>query len=107
MSALKSSIGEGTSDRVQNLIVSDIPGPPQQLYFMGGAVSEVFPLMMLSPRHRLRIGAVSLGGRIAFGITADAGGLGDPQGLAEAVEASLDELVRSTRAGNRSASLEG
>jgi WS/DGAT/MGAT family acyltransferase len=83
-----------TSDRVQNLIVSDIPGPPQQLYFMGGRVSAVYPLMMLSPRHRLRIGAVSLGGTISFGLTADPAALGDPQALAQGIEASLDELAR-------------
>lgn len=81
-----------TSERVQNLIVSDIPGPPIQLYFMGGAVSDAFPLMMLSPRHRLRIGALSEAQRIIFGITADPAELGDPQGLADGIDDALAEL---------------
>ncbi len=81
-----------TSEQVQNLIVSDIPGPPVQLYFMGGAVSDAFPLMMLSPRHRLRIGALSEAQRIVFGITADRAQLGDPQGLADGIEEALAEL---------------
>jgi diacylglycerol O-acyltransferase / wax synthase len=85
-----------TSDRVQNLIVSDIPGPPVQLYFQGGAVKDAFPLMMLSPRHRLRIAAATVGGRIVVGITADPAELSDPQALADAIEASLDELAEAS-----------
>ena len=81
-----------TSDQVQNLIVSDIPGPPIRLYFMGGAVTDAFPLMMLSPRHRLRIGALSAAQHIAFGLTADPAELGDPQALADGLEEALIEL---------------
>jgi diacylglycerol O-acyltransferase / wax synthase len=69
-----------------NLILSDVPGPKQHLYFLGRRISACYPMMPLSRNVGLSIAAISMGGAVGIGVTADPSLVPDAQRLADAIE---------------------
>lgn len=72
-----------------NLVLSDVPGPDEPLYLFGRRIVACHPMMPLAPRVGLAIAAVSLGGTMGLGVTADPGLVPDPQRLATAIARAL------------------
>ena len=88
--------------RFANLVLSDIPGPPQRLFLLGHRVVACYPLMPLAPSVGLSIAAVSLGGKIGIGVTADPGLVPNVRHLAHAIEAAWRAFVNPQAGGPES-----
>ena len=81
------------SPRAFNLVVSNIPGPPNQMYMAGCRLEQAYPVVPLADRHALSIGMTSIGGGAFFGLYADSERLPDVDRLASGLEAELDALL--------------
>ena len=78
-----------------NLVVSNIPGPPQPLYLAGARLVAQYPSLPLGENSALSIACTSIGGTMAFGLTGDWDGVPDIQRLAFALEESIAELSKA------------
>ncbi len=81
------------SPRVFALNVSNVPGPPGRLSVLGAPVTALHSLAEIGHRHALRVAVVSAGGRIGFGLCADADAIGSPQPIADGIAADLRALA--------------
>ena len=77
---------------VHNLVISNVPGPPVPIYFMGGLVEAMYPLGPVFHGAGLNITVVSNNGRVHVGIIADAEAVPDPWELAREFPVELDAL---------------
>jgi diacylglycerol O-acyltransferase len=55
---------------VINLVISNVPGPRQTLYFRGAEVMEAYPVNTLPPSVALSMTVCSYGGTLYFGLIA-------------------------------------
>lgn len=80
--------------RAFNLVVSNVPGPQQPFYLAGSRLLEAYPVVPLNPASQgLSIGVLSYDGGIHIGVLADRD-LDPPLAVAaEALRASLGELL--------------
>jgi diacylglycerol O-acyltransferase len=78
-----------------NLVVSNIPGPPQPLYLAGARLVAQYPSLPLGKNSALSIGCTSIGGTMAFGLTGDYDGMPDLQRLSFALEESIAEVSKA------------
>jgi WS/DGAT/MGAT family acyltransferase len=78
-----------------NLVVSNIPGPPQPLYLAGARLVAQYPSLPLGENSALSIACTSIGGTMAFGLTGDYDGMPDLQRLAFALDESLAEVSKA------------
>jgi hypothetical protein len=76
-----------------NVVVSNIPGPAEQLYMLGCPLREAYPIVPLAERHGLSIGFTTVAGGAFFGVYADRDSVPDPERLAAEVGNALDELI--------------
>jgi WS/DGAT/MGAT family acyltransferase len=76
-----------------NLVVSNIPAPQVPLYLAGARLIHSYPAMPLGENCALSIACTSLGGTMAFGLTADWDALRDLDVLARGIESAIDELA--------------
>jgi diacylglycerol O-acyltransferase / wax synthase len=81
------------SPRTFNVVVSNIPGPLEQLYMLGCPLREAYPIVPLAERHGLSIGFTTVAGGAFFGVYADCDSVPDPERLADEVGSALDELI--------------
>lgn len=78
--------------RPYNLIVTNVHGPPVPLYLLGAKLESLYPTVPLFENQGIAVAAMSYVDRISFGILADRDLVPDLHGVAEAIEASLEEL---------------
>jgi diacylglycerol O-acyltransferase / wax synthase len=57
--------------RVADLIISNIPGPQDAMYFAGARLVAYYPVMPLAETMGLSVGVTSLAGMMGFSFTAD------------------------------------
>ena len=81
------------SPRTFNLTVSNIPGLREPMYMLGCELEEAYPVVPIADEHTLSIGMTTVKDRACFGLYADREALPDADRLAEAVDASVDELL--------------
>jgi diacylglycerol O-acyltransferase len=81
------------SPRVFALNVSNVPGPPGPLTVAGAPVESMISLAEIAQRHALRVSVISSGGRLGFGLCADADAVGDVATLADEMEAVARTLT--------------
>jgi diacylglycerol O-acyltransferase len=84
---------------VHNVIISNVPGPPIQLYFAGGAIEALYPLGPVLEGPGLNITVVSYRDRVDFGFIACAERMPEVADLARAVPLAMAELVAATAGG--------
>jgi len=84
--------------RLINLVVSNVPGPQVPLYMDGARLVLTFPLMPLAETCGLSIAVTSLSGVMGFGLTADWDTIPEIDAVADALLASIEELVKAARA---------
>ncbi|MCU1590100.1 MAG: wax ester/triacylglycerol synthase family O-acyltransferase [Frankiales bacterium] len=84
---------------VHNAVISNVAGPPIQIYFAGAKVERVFPLGPVLDGPGLNITVVSYRDRVGFGLIACRERMPDLAALAAAVAPALDELLSATKAG--------
>jgi diacylglycerol O-acyltransferase len=86
---------------VHNLVISNVPGPPVPLYFMGAQVAGMYPLGPVFHGAGLNITVLSNNGRMGVGIIACRESMPDVEDLAGRFPGALAELKaaveRSTR----------
>jgi len=55
-----------------NLLMSNLPGPPQPMYFAGAKILELFQIGVVQGNVAMQVGALSYAGQLNFDIVADA-----------------------------------
>jgi hypothetical protein len=75
-----------------NLVVSNVPAPQVPLYVAGARLAASYPAMPLGERCGLSVACTSLGGTLAFGLTADWDAVPDLDVLARGIEAAVASL---------------
>lgn len=80
------------SQRLVNLIVTNVPGPACPLYCRGARMLEAFPVVPLGGNLSISIALLSYDGTLSIGITADGGTVPDIEVLRAGIEAGLAEL---------------
>jgi diacylglycerol O-acyltransferase / wax synthase len=79
--------------RMFNLVVTNVPGPQIPLYLLGRQLEAMFPMVPLAANQALGVAIMSYNGQMNFGLNADYDALRDLEALADALRASIDELV--------------
>ena len=76
-----------------NLVISNVPGPPQTLYHMGAEVKGVYSMGICFDGAGLYVGLMSHRDQIDFGLLACRELVSDPWFIADGIQTSLDELL--------------
>lgn len=84
---------------LQNLLVSNVAGPPFPLYLCGARVSGIYASSVLVGNQGLNVTLMSYMDRVDFGITADPDLVEDPWELADGIVEALGELLRAAGLG--------
>ncbi len=79
-----------------NVVVTNVPGPPQQLTIAGAPLLAHFGSAPLFDGLGLVLTVMSYAGTVSFAVTADAAALPDAAAFAEALRAAADELAAAT-----------
>jgi WS/DGAT/MGAT family acyltransferase len=85
-------VGMMFHQRLVNVLVSNVPGPPAQLYFAGAAVRELFQLGVVQGNLALAVGVLSYAGQLNFDIVVDADIIPDVTVFAEGLADTLQQL---------------
>ncbi|MEU8894542.1 wax ester/triacylglycerol synthase family O-acyltransferase [Nocardia sp. NPDC048505] len=83
---------------VHNLVVSNVPGPPMPLYFLGIEVAGMYPFGPVFHGAGLTITVLSTNGALDFGFIACKELVPDVEDLADAVPGVIAELLSAARA---------
>ncbi len=86
-----------------NLLISNVPGPPFDLYTCGARVAGIYSASVLAVNLGLNITLMSYGSRVDFGLTVDPDLIQDPWRIAEGIPAALEELLAATDLGKPTA----
>ena len=78
---------------LHNAVVSNVQGPPLELYVAGGKVEAVYPMGPLLPGAGINVTCLSNMGNIDVGILADAPTVPDVWRLADALPVALEALL--------------
>jgi WS/DGAT/MGAT family acyltransferase len=82
-----------------NLLISNVPGPPFDLYTCGARVAGIYSASVLAVNLGLNITLMSYGSRVDFGLTVDPDLIQDPWRIAEGFPVALKELLDATDLG--------
>lgn len=80
------------SGRFQNLVVSNVAGPPLPIYFMGCQAQEIYPLTLLLKGAGLAITVFSYDGRMGWSICANASAIPSLAPLRQALRKEFESL---------------
>ena len=75
-----------------NLLMSNLPGPPQPLYFAGAKILELFQIGVVQGNVAIQVGALSYAGQLNFDIVADANLVPDLTVFANGMKEDLERL---------------
>jgi diacylglycerol O-acyltransferase len=80
-----------------NLVISNVPGPMQSMYFRGAEVIEVYPVNLLPPAVALNITVCSYAGKLFFGLVSGRTAIPDLQALAKHLDDAYRDLRQLTK----------
>lgn len=83
----------GHGHPVFNVVVSNVPGPAEPLYFNGARLEAIFPMSILTHGQSLNITVLSYAGQLHVGFTACAKAIPHVQHLADYTGDAFEELV--------------
>jgi diacylglycerol O-acyltransferase len=78
-------------------VTTNVPGPPQAIYWMGRRLEEIIPYVPIASRVRTGISIFSYDGTITFGLTADYAANPDLDVLAQGIKHGVSELLLAAR----------
>ena len=84
--------------RLVNLFVSNLVGPPVPLYFAGARILEMFQIGVVQGNVGLGVGVLSYAGRLNIDLIADAVLVPDLEIVAAGFAAAVDELCAAPSA---------
>jgi diacylglycerol O-acyltransferase / wax synthase len=87
---------------MMNTIVSNVPGPPMDLYMSGARVSGIYSASVLLDQMGLNITLFTFGDRVDFGVHVDPDLVGDPWAIANAIPSALEDMMRTAGLGQPS-----
>ena len=93
--ALGARATAGLTRRMFHLVVTNVPGPQLPLYASGARMTEMFPILPLSPGQAMSIALTSYDGGMFYGVNGDRDAVPDLNTVAELIEESLAELVQA------------
>ena len=82
---------------LHNLIVSNVPGPPIPLYFLGARITHLYPMGPIFHGAGLSVTGVSFDGHLDLGVISCEHLVPDPYVITEAMTATMAELVEAAR----------
>jgi diacylglycerol O-acyltransferase / wax synthase len=82
---------------VHNLVISNVPGPVDPLYFLGAEVKAMYPLGPIFHGSGLNITVMSLNGKLDVGLISTPELMPDLWDLADAFPVAMKELLASAR----------
>ncbi|MGA8845248.1 MAG: wax ester/triacylglycerol synthase family O-acyltransferase [Nocardioides sp.] len=88
---------------VQNLVISNVPGPPIPLYFMGGQINALYPLGPVFHGSGLNITVMSNNGQVHVGVIACRESMPDAEALVRRFPEELEKLSAAVARGEASA----
>jgi WS/DGAT/MGAT family acyltransferase len=86
-----------------NLVISNVPGPPFDLYSCGARVAGIYSASVLAVNIGVNVTLMSYGNRVDFGITVDPDLVQDPWLIADGIHRAHAELVRAAGLGKPTA----
>lgn len=78
-----------------NLVVTNLAGPPNMLYFRGGRVSEMIPIVPLGGNLPVGVAVLSYAGQLCLAFHADAEACPDVDVMSEATQKAFVDLARA------------
>jgi WS/DGAT/MGAT family acyltransferase len=78
--------------RLMNIYIANVPGPPAPLYLAGARLAEVFPVVPIMGNVPLGIGALSYAGQFNITVVADRDNCPDAAVFTQGLRAALEEL---------------
>jgi len=81
---------------VNNLVISNLPGPPEPLYFRGAHCLRAIPISTLAPMTALNVTANSYAGLMNVGLVAGRSAVPDIDALTAHLDAVFEELKELT-----------
>ena len=85
------------SPRAFNLVVSNIPGPPQPMYMLGCPLRAVYPMVPLADHHAVSVGMLTAHDQACIGVYADREAVPDVKLLAHDIDDAITELLAGTQ----------
>lgn len=82
-----------------NLVITNVPGPPASIYFVGAKMVAIYPLVPLFRRQGLGIALFSYADRLRWGFHADWDAMPDLHDFVASIDTEVEWLVE--RAGGR------
>ncbi|WP_410632654.1 WS/DGAT/MGAT family O-acyltransferase [Amycolatopsis sp. cmx-4-83] len=80
---------------VHNLVVSNVPGPPMPLYFLGARITGLYPLGPVFHGAGLNVTVLSNAGKVHVGLLGARELVKDLWPLADALPEALDQLLKA------------
>jgi diacylglycerol O-acyltransferase / wax synthase len=81
---------------IHNLVISNVPGPPVPLYFMGARIDALYPLGPVFHGAGLNVTVMSSNGKMHVGLIGCRDALPEISALADKFAAELDSLYSAT-----------
>lgn len=91
--ALGARVANQLSDRLFNVLVTNVPGPQVPLYAAEAKMVEMFPVVPLAKNQSLSVGVTSYNGGVFFGLNGDRDAMPDVDVLAAMIGEALDEMI--------------
>lgn len=96
--ALGARVANSFSDRLFNVLVTNVPGPQVPLYIAGAKMVEMYPVVPLAKNQALSIGVTSYDGGLYFGLNGDRDAMSDVDVLATMIGESAEEMIGTVEA---------
>src|SRR5206468_2993233 len=84
--------GVMTRQRLVNLLVSNLPGPPGPLCLGGARVLEIFQIGVVQGNLTVSVGAISYAGQLNLDVVADSTAVPDAGAFADGISDTLGRL---------------
>ncbi len=104
--ALAARVATATVRPIDDVVITNVPGPQFPLYAQGAPMLASYPVVPLMPGQGLSVGVTSYDGNVSFGLNADRTAMPDLAVFAQCVTDALDELLDTTK-GSRSRASRG
>ena len=92
VSLISKAVGQ---QRLIDVVVTNVPGPPFPLYLLGGKMLEVYPFIPLFGATSLGVAVASYNGRLYFGLSGDWDATADLPVVVDGLRAGFEELQTS------------